>query len=259
MGDGLPFRIGRSSTQLLAQHQQAVLTINILHKGKHMHTSVSSIVQDQIIPRLRSAVPKSVRCVGAEDSQDLISEGTVMAFKAVSRLQEQGRLYTVAPSSTAFYIIQKLKSGRRASGTSSVDVYGSSTQLNGSASLLSLNEVVSEDSSETLELQDVISQDQADPSLAAASSIDWRTLCASLTKLELLLLKCLVKGLGIREAAALAKVSYDTMLAYRKKLAMKIRDYMGETILQDIATLPAWFASIDCERQMLAARADRRH
>jgi hypothetical protein len=224
-----------------------------------MHPQVSAIVQEQIIPRLRSAVPKAVRCVGAQQTEDLISEGTVMALRAASRLQEQGRLFLVSPSSTTFYIIQKLKTGRRASGTSSVDVYGSATQLNGSAILLSLNEVVTEDSSEILELQDVISQDQADPSLAAASSIDWRTLCASLTKLELLLLKCLVKGLGIREAAELAKVSYWTMQEYRKKLAVKIIEFMGADVLKDLALTPAWKISLDCERELMACRADRRN
>lgn len=81
---------------------------------------------------------------------------------------------------------------------------------------------------------------------------------AGLNKLETLLVKCLVNGLGVREAAELGKVSYWTMRDYRNKIAQKLLEFMGADILKDIAQVPGWRNGLDCERAMLACRADRR-
>jgi hypothetical protein len=64
--------------------------------------------------------------------------------------------------------------------------------------------------------------------------------------------------MGIREAAELARVNYSTMLNYRNKIAVKIVEYMGADILKTIAELPQWKIGLDCERAMMACRADRR-
>jgi hypothetical protein len=219
------------------------------------------ILNDEIVPRLCGAIPNSVLCVGAEDPQELVQDGITMAAKMIDRVESQGKLGKVTPSNIAYYTIQHLKSGRRANGSRSVDVLGSNTQLNGSTKLHSLNEVVSvsEAGDEIFELQDVISQDHEDPSVKACRNLDWQAFMASLNKLEQLLVECLVNGLGIREAAELAHVSYWTMREYREKIAVKLLEFMGVDILKDIAQLPHWKIGLHCERELMACRAERRN
>jgi hypothetical protein len=218
------------------------------------------ILKEEICPRLCSAIPKYVLCIGAEDPQELIQDATVMAARMIDRVERQGKLGKVTASNIAYYTIQHLKSGRRANGSSTVDAHGTQSQLNGATKLHSLSEVVSESESgsEIFELQDVISNNHEDPGTLAARRLDWESLCQSLTQLEMLLVECLVSGLGIREAAEIAHVSYWTMQEYRRKIAVKILDFMGVEILRDIALLPGWKIGLDCERELLACRADRR-
>jgi hypothetical protein len=226
-----------------------------------MSPQAAWILQEEICPRLSSTVPSAVLCVGAEDHQELVQDGITMAARMLVRVEEQGKLGKVSASNISYYTIQHLKSGRRANGTSSVDIMASGTQLNGSTRLHSLSEVVcqSECGDEILELHDVITNDQDDPSVQAARKLDWQTLCTGLTKIERLLVQCLVNGLGIREAAEIAKVSYWTMRTHLKKLANKVIEFMGIDILRDIALIPGWRIGLDCERELMACRADRRH
>jgi len=218
------------------------------------------ILKDEIYPRLCSAIPKTVLCIGSEDHHELIQDATVLAAKMIDRVESQGKLGHVTASNIAYYTIQHLKMGRRANGSSRIDVLATGTQLDGYTELHSMNEVVAQSDcgNEIFELQDVISTDHEDPGTKAARNLDWQTFMASLNKFEMLLVECLVNGQGIREAAELAHVSYWTMRDYREKIAVKLLEFMGADILKDIAQQPYWRIGLDCERQQLACRADRR-
>ena len=127
------------------------------------------ILQEEICPRIAGAVPRSVLCVGAESSEELVLDGIAMAAKMIDRVERQGKLGKITASNIAYYTIQHLKSGRRANGSSTTDVMATATQLKGSTRLHSLNEVVSssECGCEIFELQDVISRDNEDPAVQA--------------------------------------------------------------------------------------------
>ena len=226
-----------------------------------MSPQASWILQEEIVPRLHGAVPKSVLCVGAEDPQELIADGIAMAAKMLVRLEEQGKLKKVTPGNIAYYTIQHLKSGRRANGSSSVDIMASATQLNGSSKLHSLSEVVSQSEAgdEIFELHDVISNDYEDPSVKATRKLDWETFMTGLSKIEKLVVEFLYAGKTLRAAGRSVGVSDSTMQTYRKKIAAKVVEFMGVDILRDIALLPQWTISLDCERELMACRADRRH
>ena len=219
------------------------------------------ILNDQIVPRLCSAIPRSVLCVGQEDPQELVQDGITMAAKMIDRVEAQGKLGKVTASNIAYYTIQHLKSGRRAGGSSTVDIMASATQLNGSAKLHSLNEVVSQSEAgdEIFELQDVISNDHEDPGTVAARKLDWDTFLAGLSSIELLVVECLSTGKTFREAGRSAGVSDSTMQNYRKKIALKLLEFMGVDILKDIALIPGWRIGLNCERELMACRADRRN
>lgn len=218
------------------------------------------ILQEEIVPRLCGAIPRSILCVGAEDHQELIQDATVMAAKMIDRVEKQGKMEKVSASNIAYYTIQHLKSGRRAIGSRTVDVFGTSTQLNGSTQLHSLNEVVSESEcgNEIFELQDVISNDREDPSTLATRKIDWDAFLAGLSGMEKLVVEFLSAGKTLREAGRKVGLSDSTMQSYRKKIAVKLLEAMGADILRDIALIPNWRIGLDCERELMACRADRR-
>jgi hypothetical protein len=212
------------------------------------------ILEQEIVPRLSISVPNSVLCVGAEDPQELIQDATVIAARMLDRVERQGKLGKVSASNISYYTVKHLQTGRRANGSQTVDVFGSATQLNGSTRLHSLHEVVAQSDSgdEIFELQDVISQDSEDPSVQAARRLDWETFCHTLSKLELVLVECLVKGLNIREAARIARVSYWTMRNYMKRVADKIIAWMGADILAQVQRRPQWKQNLDATRERMA-------
>ena len=87
-----------------------------------MSPQVGWILRDEIAPRIAAVVPRSVQAVGAEDHAELVQDGITMAAKMIDRVEAQGKLGKVTASNIAYYTIQHLKSGRRAGGSSTVDI-----------------------------------------------------------------------------------------------------------------------------------------
>jgi len=226
-----------------------------------MSPQAGFVLKDEIVPRLVSAIPHSVLCVGSEDHKELIQDGITMAAKMLDRVERQGKMEQISASNIAYYTILHLKTGRRANGSSTVDIMGTSTQLNGTTRLKSLQEVVSESEmgEEIFELQDVLSLDREDPAMKATRKMDWDSLLSSLNEMERLVVECLSSGKTLREAGQSVGLSDSSMQTYRKKLALKIIEIMGIDILKDIAVQPNWKIGLNCEQELLACRADRRN
>ena len=83
-------------------------------EGFIMSPKAGFVLQEEIYPRLCSAIPKSVCFVGAEDAEELIQDATAMAARMIDRVESQGKLGRVSASNIAYYTIQHAKSGRRA-------------------------------------------------------------------------------------------------------------------------------------------------
>ena len=75
------------------------------------------ILQEEVVPRLRSSIPRAVRCVGAEDAEELIQDATVIAAKMIIRAESLGKLGKITPGNFAYYTLQHCKAGRRAMGS----------------------------------------------------------------------------------------------------------------------------------------------
>src|SRR5512137_979923 len=116
------------------------------------------LLVDQIVPRLRAVVPRSVLCVGSEDHEELVQDATCLAARIMHNGEAKGK--RVPHQSAAYYAIQHCKSGRRSVGHSNSDVLGTATQLNGRSRLESMEEVVAvneETGGEIYLLHDVLS------------------------------------------------------------------------------------------------------
>ena len=216
------------------------------------------ILQEEVVPRLRSVIPRSIRCVGSEDAQELIQDATVMAARMIISAEKNQKKF--GGSSIAYYTLQHLKSGRRANGTSSVDVLATATQLNGSTRLNSLEEIVATDEcgNEIFELHDILSTDREDPSMQAVRKMDWDSFCRGVSDLERLVVEYLNAGKTLRDAARMVGLSDSTMQKYRRKIAEKLRAFIGTDILSEIAMLPRWKDGLNADRELLACRQERR-
>jgi DNA-binding NarL/FixJ family response regulator len=215
-------------------------------------------LQEEVVPRLRSSIPRAVRCVGAEDAEELIQDATVIAARMIIRAESQNKLGKITPGNFAYYTLQHCKAGRRAMGSSSVDVMGTATQLRGKTALHSLHEVAGEDEGDLFELQDVIANDHEDPATIAARKMDWDAFLDQLSRIEKLVVEFLCAGKTLRDVSRKVGVSDSAMQTYRRKIAQKLLEFMGADVLADIARMPGWRISLDCEREAQACRNDRR-
>jgi hypothetical protein len=231
------------------------------------------LLQDQIIPRLKSAVPQVVNCVGSEDPAELVQDATAFGANMIQNAELAGKRVvqsaggrgvrkarSVSAGNITYYCIQHMKSGRRSTGSSTSDVYGSATQLKGRTRLTSLEEVASDDDlGEPLLLHDVLSRDEEDPSTRAARKLDWDEFWSGLSRRERAMIEFIIEGNNLRKAAHALRVSTSAIHASKRDLATRILDFMGPQILADIECRPRWKQDLDAIHEGMACREERRH
>src|ERR1017187_8680319 len=218
------------------------------------------LLVNEILPRLRSAVPLVAHCVGAEDPEELIGDATLHAARILHSAEARGK--TITAGNVAYYAIEHTRSGRRSTGYSRVDVMAAGTQLHGHSRLDSMEQVVAEaqeTGGEIYELHDVLSSDSEDPGTKAARKMDWSEFASALTERERAAINCLVEGRSLRDVAKSFRVCDSTMQGDKRKLAIKIQTFFGSDILVQIRRKPNWKDSLDASRERLACREERRH
>jgi hypothetical protein len=216
------------------------------------------ILQEQIVPRLRASIPRNVHPVGSEDAEELIQDGTAIAALMLHSVEVAGK--SVTPGNIAYYTLQHLKSGRRSTGSSGVDVMGVGTQLKGGTRLNSLDEPASlEPGGEIFTLGEVLSNDQEDPSMAAARNLDWQTLLSRLSEREKAIVEYLLEGRSVSDVAVAFKVSRSLMQQCKDRLVNLISEFMGVDILVEVLRMPGWRNDLNSTREKLACRYERRN
>jgi hypothetical protein len=243
-----------------------------------MSPQAGFLLQDQVLPRLISAIPQAVSFIGSEDAEELVQDGTLIAAQMIHNAEQAGKkvvrnpgagrsgarkVRTISAGNVAFYTIQKLKCGRRSTGSSTVDVYGSGTQINGTTRLTSLDEAAPgasvDDVGEPLALHDVLSRDEEDPATKALRNIDYQTFMATLSAKGQAIINCLAEGKPLASLARRRHLNTSTLLYHKRRLADAIQDFMGSDILIQIRRKPNWKDSLDASRERLACREERKH
>lgn len=207
---------------------------------------------NEIVPRLRSAIPNVVCLVGCEDVEELVQDATAMAAKLLHRVEVVGK--KVTPGNIAYYTIQHMKSGRRSTGSSVVDVLQSGTQLNGHTQIVSLEQLVpvEEGINETFTLGDILSNDQEDPAMIAARNLDWSAFCATQPERNQAILNCAAQGGSLMAVADDYQVSRSTIEYHKGRLAQDVKQFMGEDILQEAVRPPVWQHNLTVNRERAA-------
>jgi len=235
-------------------------------------------LQDHIIPRLKSAIPQAVSFIGSENAEELIQDATALAAQIIHGAEQAGKklvrnpgagrrgartVKTISAGNVAFYTIQKLKCGRRSTGSSVVDVYGSGTQINGATRLTSLDEAAPvtsvDDVGEPLLLHDVLSRTEDDPGTKAARRLDWDSFMASLSARDKTIIEFTIEGRTSSSIAQKLKVCDSTIRNSKKNLALKILEFLGADILIEVCKSPRWKQDLQATREKMACREERRH
>jgi DNA-directed RNA polymerase specialized sigma24 family protein len=224
-----------------------------------MSPQAGFLLQDQIVPRLRAVIPRSVLCVGSEDHEELVQDATCMAARIMHNGEQNGK--RVPHSSAAYYAIQHCKSGRRAVGHSAVDVHGSACQLQGKVRVESMEEVVAIDevTGGEILLHDVLSNDQEDPGTRAARKMDWEDFVAALPNREKAVIQFMIEGKTGSDIARKLKVSNSSVQTSKRRLAIKIVEFMGPEILIEIQRKPQWKQNLEATKERLACKHERSH
>jgi len=232
------------------------------------------LLQEEIVPRLKSAVPQSVCCVGSENAEELVQDATAFSAKLLHNAEAAGKSVvrtaggrcgarnarSVTAGNISYYTIQHMKSGRRSTGSSAADVYGSQTQLRGRTRLTSLEEVASDDDlGEPLLLHDVLSRDEEDPGTRAARKLDWDQFWSGLSRRERAIIEFISEGNNLRKAAHALRVSSSAIQDSKRDLAVKLLEFMGTDILIELSRLPRWKQDLQAIREKMECREQRRH
>lgn len=218
-----------------------------------MTVEAGRMLVEEIAPRLRAAIPHAVKPLGCEDHEELIQDSIAAAAAMLVRLENQGKMFT--PGNIAYYIILHCKSGRRSTGSSSVDVMASLTQLRGVA-VHSFEEDMglNDEWDGPVTLGELLSSTGDDPSMQAARNLDWAEFLEGTDKNHLLILGDLVEGNTPATSLKKKKVSYDEIRRLRGELAFNVKEQMGHDIMADSQRQPLWKASLVVERERAACK-----
>lgn len=222
-----------------------------------MSPAASVALMNEVVPILKATVPRVVRTTGAEDVEELVQDGICQAAQMLVQAERKGPL---PPSpSVAHYVIQSLKSGRRAGSAGRTDAMGPATQLDRRSAITSLDTPRGADEEdEGGAFLHMLDAGDEDPAQEAAREIDWAELVAALRPRQVAVLRATAEG---RRLDALAKelgVSPPAVSQLKQTLADAIHDRWGDNALADALRKPSWHSNLNVVRERVACQQARR-
>ena len=223
-----------------------------------MSPQSSTMLLEEIAPRLRSVIPRVVKTVGAEDAEELVQDALYTAARMLDSVDRQKKKVTAG--NIAYYAILHMKSGRRGNSCGRTDVLAPTTQLDSRSSVLSMEEEVGWDPEmdEPITLGELLASEHEDPSMIAARDIDWDLFLATHDYRYGVIVKGLLEGRNFGETARGCGAGFTRVYQLKAQLAADLLAFMGSQVIADSTRLPAWRAHIVADRERVACRADRR-
>ena len=223
-----------------------------------MRSDTETLLLHEVQPRLRAIIPKAVPLVGADDIDELVQDGVVIAIQLHSRARKAGKKVTAG--NLVHYALLHLRAGRRSTGFKGNDVLHPAAQINGHARVHSIDAPIheGEDGEEPLTLHDSIASNAEDPATAAARRLDWEPVLDALDRTAEAILVALVEGVELTRLVRRLKRSRSALQGHKQRLGRLIREHLGEDILVTVQSRPAWTSTVDAVRERLACRAERR-
>ncbi len=224
-----------------------------------MTPAAGDLLMEHIAPRLRSAIPKVVKPVGSEDAEELVQDAIVLAAQMLDAVERNGK--TVTPGNIAYYTILHIKSGRRSQSASRADALSPGTQLDAKSCLLSMEDEVGYDpeTDEPIALGELLASHHEDPSTAGARNVDWEVFLASHDYRYGIIVAGMIEGKQLSETArGCGGGGYYRLRELREKLAVELREFMGQEAVMDSLRVPTWRGNIAAHHERAACQADRR-
>jgi len=221
------------------------------------NNSVEQLLLYHVQPRLRNTIPNYVPMVGADDLEELVQDGTVLAFRLLDSAKRSGR--KVSAGTVAFYTVKMLRAGRRSTGERRNDPLNPKAQLNGSCRVQSLDEPIAADelSGEPLTLGETLAAKTEDPATAATRRLDWESLMAALDTNAAAVLCCLVAEADLTTLVPRLKRSRSALQTDKQRLGRLVLDFLGEDIMAQVQKSPRWMDNVAAHREKLACRVER--
>ncbi len=223
-----------------------------------MSPQSGTMLLEEIAPRLRSVIPRCVKTVGAEDSEELVQDAIYSAARMLDSVERKGR--TVTAGNIAYYAILHMKSGRRGNSCGRTDALAPTTQLDGASSVLSMEEEVGWDPEmdEPITLGELLASEHEDPAMTAARDIDWDLFLATHDYRYGVIVAGLLEGRNFGETARGCGEGFGRVYQLKAQLAEDLLAFMGNQAIADATRIPAWRACIMADRERVACRHDRR-
>lgn len=216
------------------------------------------VLMQEIEPRLRHIIPRSVQPVGAEDAEELIQDALAVAARMMHDLEQRNK--SVTPGNIAYYTLLHMKSGKRSYGAGRTDVMSAGGQLDGNSSVLSFEEAAGHDpdTGEEIPLGEMLAGEADDPSMTGARNLDWEEFLDTHDSRYGVIAGDLATGRTMRDAAKATNLNYSTAVALKYRMAGELEEFMGASAIADSLHVPAWHGNIMADREKAACKADRR-
>jgi hypothetical protein len=223
-----------------------------------MTAQAGDLLVEQIAPRLRALVPKSVKPVGAEDTEELVQDAIVIAAQMLHRVELSGKKFT--PGNIAYYALLHMRSGRRSQSATRTDTMAPGTQLDHKSTVLSFEEEVGYDPEldAPITLGELLASEHEDPAMEAARNVDWELFRATHDYRYGIMVKGMAEGRSLKATAERSGHLYMSLYGLKEQMAADVREYLGDEALADSVQTPRWKASINRDREKTACRAERR-
>jgi hypothetical protein len=75
-----------------------------------MSPQIGWVLQEEVAPRLKSAIPNAVHGVGSEDAEELVQDALALAARLMDSNEKSGK--QVTPGNVAYYTVGHVRSGR---------------------------------------------------------------------------------------------------------------------------------------------------
>ena len=210
-----------------------------------MSPSAALMLEKEIYPIIRNTIPRTARPMGSEDSQELVQDATASAAEMLESMEKSGR--KPLPNSIAYYSIQRTKSGRRSYGDNRTDVMFPGYQMDHEGSLCSMQDPICDEDDSTV--GDTIASRSEDMAAKVLRKIDWDAFLDTLDARKRRIVEEMMLGYGTGDIARLLAVTAPRIVQLKRDIARKIKEFMGDNILNDAGQESVWQRDIRCLRE----------
>ena len=212
-----------------------------------MTTQTGNILVKEILPILNRTVPRTVKPVDSEDSEELIADTLATAAEMLESLERTGR--KIPARSVAFYSIQRAKSGRRAYQSGASDPLSPVFRTRNTSAIVPIDAPISSAGEGSRTMQDFIASGIEDPSETALRRIDWESFLGTLASRERQILSCIADGWRNMDIAKRFNVTPARITQLKREIASRIKQFMGADILNEISAESLWERDIRMIRE----------